>query len=242
MIHAHADPTIVAAQVINAVRGRPSQFRIHKIVDLGNPFRVAPLGRHSRPFIAEISHQLFLLGVHRDHGQAPPQTPFHFPVQMLKLSIAIGMIRPFLRFAIALQAIAQRVKQIRDYLMTDLDASSASSSAVNWRTLCTRSSTRKGLSGSPRVVDSSKLSRSDLQRRILIHRLLASTTRPANPVRKPTIRDPSIPRSLVGSPDAADTRRSAHRAEIPPRPIASTLGGRHQTPRPFVQNRLQSAL
>src|SRR6266704_5525581 len=101
VIHAHAYPATVAAHITDAVGSRPPQFCSHKVVD-ANEFGVA----FGPPFLAvilEISHQLPLFGVHRDHWLAPPQTPFHLPVQVLELSIAVRMIRPFFGLAVALQ-------------------------------------------------------------------------------------------------------------------------------------------
>jgi hypothetical protein len=71
------------------------------------------------PVVFEIAHQLLLFGVHGDNRLAPSQAPLHLPVQMLKLSVAVGMIRPFFGLAVGLQAVAQRVQQIRHHLMTD---------------------------------------------------------------------------------------------------------------------------
>jgi len=80
-------------------------LRIYKIVH-SNQFRLS-LGPPFSPVILEVSNQFSLLSVYRNHGLAAAQTPFNFPAEVLKLRIAVRVVRPFLRLAVGLQAVAQ---------------------------------------------------------------------------------------------------------------------------------------
>ena len=44
--------------------------------------------------------------------------PFHLSIQVLKLSITVRVIGTFFGLPIALQAVAERMEQIRDHLVT----------------------------------------------------------------------------------------------------------------------------
>src|SRR6202034_398684 len=118
VIHSHAHPAIVPAEVINPVRGRASQFGIDKIMD-SNLLRL-PLRTHLTPAILEVADHLLLLGVHRNHGVVAAQTPLYLPVQMLKLSVAVGVVGALLRLPVGLQTVAQFMQQIGHNLMADL--------------------------------------------------------------------------------------------------------------------------
>ncbi len=57
--------------------------------------------------VLKITHQLPFLRVYRDHRLPPAQTPFHLAVEMLKLSVSVGMLGSLLRFPVGLQTISQ---------------------------------------------------------------------------------------------------------------------------------------
>jgi hypothetical protein len=77
-------------------------------------------GAQFTPAILEIADQFLLLGVYRDDWLVSSQTPFHLPVQVLKLSVTVRMLGPLVRFPVGLQAIAQLMQQVGDDLMADL--------------------------------------------------------------------------------------------------------------------------
>ena len=52
-----------------------------------------------------VSEQLLLLGVHGYNRHPPRQGPLHLCVDMAELRVAVGMIRTFLRLAVALEAV-----------------------------------------------------------------------------------------------------------------------------------------
>ena len=105
MIHAHADPSHIAGEIINAVRCRPAQFGKQKIMH-ADLLRF-PLGTQFPPAILEVSHQFFLLGVHRHHGLFVGQKALDLAIDVFELGIAVGMAVAFLALAIGLQTVAR---------------------------------------------------------------------------------------------------------------------------------------
>jgi hypothetical protein len=69
--------------------------------------------------IVVVSDEFLLLGVDRDDRDALPQASFYRDVDVPKLRIPIGVIRTLFGLAIALQAIVQVVKNLRDLHMAD---------------------------------------------------------------------------------------------------------------------------
>jgi hypothetical protein len=60
-----------------------------------------------------------LLGIHRDHGLLPPLELLDPPVDVLELSIAVGMPFPFAGLAIGLKAVIPLFQQTTDRVVTD---------------------------------------------------------------------------------------------------------------------------
>src|SRR5713101_749261 len=118
VLDAHTHPAEVRREVINAVRNRLAQLLVGKVVAahesgmaLETPFP---------PIVFEISDQLFLLGVDRDDRLGTSLKGGHFCRNMLELCIAIWMLTALVRLAIGLQAVAQFMQQVRDFLPSDL--------------------------------------------------------------------------------------------------------------------------
>ena len=61
--------------------------------------------------VLEIPDQFLLLRVHRDRRLAAAQEPPHAGVDVLELGVAVGMLAPFARLAVGLQAVARLVQQ-----------------------------------------------------------------------------------------------------------------------------------
>jgi hypothetical protein len=59
----------------------------------------------------EISDQLFLLRIHRDHRLAETLELSHFVVKILELSIPIRMMAALTRLAVGLKAITEPIEQ-----------------------------------------------------------------------------------------------------------------------------------
>ena len=92
-------------------------LRIGKVIGLhfGGPSArfpfLSPLGK-----VAQI---LFLLRVYRDHREFFLLPPLDLAVNEETLGVPLRMIRPFLRFAVRLQAIAQGLQQPVHRALTD---------------------------------------------------------------------------------------------------------------------------
>ena len=60
-----------------------------------------------------VAEDLLLLRVNRDDRQALAQVLLHLGADVPELRIPVGMIRPFLGLAVALQAVVLSVQQLR---------------------------------------------------------------------------------------------------------------------------------
>jgi len=91
--------------------------RIGKVISLpfGGPSArfpfLSPLGKGAEIF--------FLLRVHRDHREVFLLPPLDVAVKAEKLGVPLRMIRPFLRFAVRLQALAQGLQPPVPRALTD---------------------------------------------------------------------------------------------------------------------------
>ena len=106
MIYTYADPTAISTYVIDPVRSRASEIRVHKIVDLyelGVAFRLS-----SRPLFLKSPTNSFFFSRPRLPGPVPRrQTPLHLSVQVFELGVPVWVVRPFLCLTVGLQAIAE---------------------------------------------------------------------------------------------------------------------------------------
>jgi hypothetical protein len=72
------------------------------------------LGLPLAPCVLELTHKLLLLRVDRNDRLRSLLEALDSCVDVLELRVAVGMVRPFLRLAIALKAVAGRVEQTAD--------------------------------------------------------------------------------------------------------------------------------
>lgn len=117
MITPHVDPTLISAHVIDPIGNRFALVRIWKVMGL-DWFWLAR-GLPFAPLITVAADQLFFLGIHGNYRQFPLQEPLCPSVDVLKLSVTIRMLFAFDGFRIALQAIAQLVKDFANGRSTD---------------------------------------------------------------------------------------------------------------------------
>src|SRR5262249_41956677 len=61
--------------------------------------------------VLERADQLFLLGIHADHGQAPRQIPAPYPGQVAELPVPVGVARPRQALAVGPQGEALLLEQ-----------------------------------------------------------------------------------------------------------------------------------
>ena len=118
MINAHAHPSDVVGDVVDAIGHRPPEFGNGEIVHaniLGFALR-PPFA----PSVLEVADQFLLLGVDRDRRLACGQRCRHLLIDVAKLPVAIRMVSAFAHLAIGLQAVAKRVQQFTDHRAADL--------------------------------------------------------------------------------------------------------------------------
>src|SRR5205085_5876925 len=120
-------------------------------------FRVA-LGAIFAPVVAEIADQFLFLGVDGDHRLLFGQRRGHLGVDVAELRIPVGVAVALRGLAVALQTVTRLIEQVADQGAADL---------VTLRLQRLRQTAqapqvqRSGDSGSPRVVGSTRASRSE---------------------------------------------------------------------------------
>ena len=110
MVNPHADPTFVVDHIVDAIRNRFAQLPVFEVMD-ANLFGVSPRSPFA-PTVGKIPDQFLLFRVHRDNRLALSLKELNLLVNLLKLSVAIGMLFSFARFTIGLQAISRFVQQL----------------------------------------------------------------------------------------------------------------------------------
>ncbi len=115
VIGSHVDKAGIAPHVVNAIGIGAGNFRTGKVVPLhlkrlaGRPPLLAGIG--------VVAEEFFLFGVHRDHGKPSGQGPFHGGGDVPELCVPVRMVGSLLGFAIALEAVAQGMKNLGDLRM-----------------------------------------------------------------------------------------------------------------------------
>ena len=115
MIDPDTDPARVGPQVVHPVGDGAPEAWHHEVVHAHR--RGLPLGGPFAPAILEVAHQFLLLGVDRDRRLPRAQGGPDPGVDVLELRVAIGVVRPFHRLPVGLQAVVQLVEQLRDHPM-----------------------------------------------------------------------------------------------------------------------------
>src|SRR5580698_395029 len=70
----------------------------------------------------EVSNKFFLLGVNRDDGLASSLECLHFGIDVLELSVTVGMAGAFACFCIGLQTEAQTLQEAANQLLASVEA------------------------------------------------------------------------------------------------------------------------
>jgi len=92
MVHAHADPPEVGADVVGAVGAGLAELLIDEVIptDLGRMPRGVPLTAS----ILAVAEEFLLLGIDRDDGLTVALKVLHPGVEMLELCVAIRVMAP----------------------------------------------------------------------------------------------------------------------------------------------------
>ena len=109
VIGAHADQTLVVREVIHVVGNRLAQFLVQEVI-YANLFKCSVRLLFSST-VLKVRGQLLLFRIHRDHRLPALLKLFDRAIDVLKLSVAIGVQAAFLRFAIALQTLTSGLHQ-----------------------------------------------------------------------------------------------------------------------------------
>jgi len=117
VVHAHADPALVPAQVVDPLGDRLAQDLVLEVLgpDL---LRMAP-PMPLPPGIAEIPDQLLLLGIDRDDRLALRLEGAHLAGDILELGVTIRVVAALLGLAVGLEAVAPVGEQGGDGLVAD---------------------------------------------------------------------------------------------------------------------------
>jgi hypothetical protein len=110
-------PAFIPAQVINTLGARMASLRVGKVIRLhwGGPSLRFPFAAR----LGEIPQIFLLRRIHREHRAFVPLKPLDVAVAEQKLRVPIRMTRPFLRFAVRLQTLAQDLQEPIDCTLTD---------------------------------------------------------------------------------------------------------------------------
>src|SRR6058998_194322 len=117
MVRSNVDKSGVASNVVNAVGESARNLWAGKIVTLnvGRLLGHAPLP----PCIFVVANEFLLFRVDRNNWGALPQVSLDRKIDVPELCIAILVILPLLGLAVALQAVVQVVKNLRDLHVAD---------------------------------------------------------------------------------------------------------------------------
>jgi len=117
VIDPDAHPSAIGADVVDPVRNRLAQFRDREIVG-PHRFGLAPRAPGSTR-ILEVANQFLLLGIDRNRRLILGQRRVDRLVEVLELSVAVGMMQSFAGLAVRLKAIAAGAQYRADAGMTD---------------------------------------------------------------------------------------------------------------------------
>ena len=117
MVDAEADPAGIVGDVVDAVGRRPAKFGNQEVVHSHR--HGLSLRTILTAGILEVTDQLLLLGIDRDRRLTRRQRLFHLCIDVAELDVAVGMVRPFERLAIGLQAVAHVTQQIGHHVMAN---------------------------------------------------------------------------------------------------------------------------
>ena len=103
MVNADIDKPLIFGDIIHTVRNRLAEIFIGKVVhvDLSRILFLTPRLAFGRV----ISNVFLLFRVDRNHRLTTCDQPFRSTIDLFELSVPVGMVFAFFRFAIALQGI-----------------------------------------------------------------------------------------------------------------------------------------
>src|SRR3984885_11406642 len=117
---AEVDPSVIGGDVVDTIRCNLAEFRDDEVM---HPDRLGlSLGGQFATAILEVANGFLLLGVDRDHRLAGSLERLHLGIDVLELSVTVGMAGAFARLRIGLQAEAQTLQQSTNQLLARAEA------------------------------------------------------------------------------------------------------------------------
>ena len=230
MVRPHVDEALVAPHVVDAVGIRARHIGTREIVALHAEglLRRAPLLAGVRV----VADQFLLLGVDRQDRQPGRQGPLDAGVDMAKLGIPVGMIRPLLGLARALKTVVLVVEELGDLHVTDRMTLAAQLRRQGPRAFADPA--QRGFRIAPRVGFNQAVQRDQQLRIVNRHRLAprSSTTDPTGLQPRPA---PDLADALRNGP-SRQSARAVHEGHASVGQ-SQRLTRRHQAARPFIQHR-----
>ena len=117
MVDAHAHPSGIAGDIVDAIGHGAPEFGDDKIVHAN------VLGRALRsPFasgVLEVADEFLLLGVDRDRRLTRRERFFHSIVDVVELRVAVGIVRSLACLAVGLQTVVELVQEFADERAAD---------------------------------------------------------------------------------------------------------------------------
>src|SRR5665213_1878674 len=117
MVGADADPPLVGADVVHAVRVGAPQLGVNEVVDL-DALRLT-FGPPLASTVLVLAYQLFLLRVHRYHRLPGSKRSRDIGVDVLELRIAVRTLIALDDLGIGLQAVALKLEQLPHHDVAD---------------------------------------------------------------------------------------------------------------------------
>jgi hypothetical protein len=110
----------IGGNVVDSIGHSLAEFRNGEVVH-PDQLRLA-FGPQLAAVILEVSDELLFLRVDRDHRLPSGLECFHRGIDMLELSVAVGVVGTFARLAVGLQAEVEALQQAADQLLTGDEA------------------------------------------------------------------------------------------------------------------------
>jgi hypothetical protein len=233
-VDADTHPAGIVGNVINAVGRRPTELRDDEVVHthrLGLPLRTVLTAA-----ILEIADQLLLLGIDRNRRLPRGQRLLHLSIDVPKLGIAVGMVRPLAGLAVGLKAVPQVAQKIGHHIVTNTMAELTKPGRQVAQAFGSPQQRRPRIATRRRFYQVFEIGE---QRRIRNDQRPASATLPADPIGcrvglclAAQLRQSAVDRAARYAPDPRDRRDSAT-------PRGQRLSGCKPTSPALIQHRVE---
>ena len=236
-VDADTHPPGIVGNVVDPVGRRPPELRDDEVV------RTHRLGLTLRTVlttaILEIADQFLLLGIDRDRWLPRGQRLLHLSIDVPKLGIAVGMVRPLAGLAIGLEAVSQIAQKIGHHIVTNTMAKFTKPGRHVAQALGRPQQRRRRIAACRRLHQVLEIGE---QRRIRDNQGPASAALPADPIGRRVglclaaqLRQSAVDRAARYPRDPRDRRD-------PATPCSQRFGGRKPTSPALIQHRVERCI